>query len=79
MGTPDKNLIGQILCEKGYLKPSQLNHALMAQEGYGHLQIGHILLTLGYVTAEQLDEALSRFRQFTNKPFQSKFPAASSS
>jgi type IV pilus assembly protein PilB len=51
--------IGQILCEKDYLKQSQLEEALTAQKIGKYRPLGQILLELGYVTTEQLDEAIA--------------------
>jgi len=51
--------IGQILCEKGYLKQSQLEQALTEQKIGKYRQLGQILLEHGYITTEQLDEAFA--------------------
>jgi len=54
-----KKRIGQILCEKGYLKQSQLEQALTEQKVGKYRQLGQILLEHGYITTEQLDEAFA--------------------
>jgi type IV pilus assembly protein PilB len=51
--------LGQILCEKGYVKLSQLEQALIEQVEGKYRPLGQILLELGYITTEQLDEALA--------------------
>jgi hypothetical protein len=51
--------IGQILCEKGYLKQSQLEQALVEQQKGEGRRLGQILLELGYLTTEHLDEAIA--------------------
>jgi type IV pilus assembly protein PilB len=51
--------IGQILCEKGYLKQSQLEQALTEQKKGKYRHLGQILLELSYITTEQLDEAIA--------------------
>jgi type IV pilus assembly protein PilB len=55
----NRKLIGQILCEKGYLKQSQLEQALAEQKKGEYRPLGQILLELGYVTIEELDEAFA--------------------
>ena len=56
---PTDRQIGQILCEKGYLKQSQLEEALKEQKIGKYRPLGLILLGLGYITVEQLDEAIT--------------------
>jgi mannitol/fructose-specific phosphotransferase system IIA component (Ntr-type) len=51
--------IGQILCENGYLKQSQLKQLLAEQKKGKHRQLGQLLLERGYITTEQLDEAIA--------------------
>jgi hypothetical protein len=60
-------LIGQILIEKGYLTPGQLEEACRNQVslgaayeavGVGRPLLGEILWTQGYVTWGQIEEAL---------------------
>jgi len=51
--------IGQILCENGYLKQSQLEQALTEQKKGKYRPLGQILLELGYITTEHLDEAIA--------------------
>lgn len=59
MNPTSKKRIGQILCEKGYLKQSQLEQALTEQKVGKYRQLGQILLEHGYITTEQLDEAFA--------------------
>ena len=59
MNPTSRKPIGQILCEKGYLKQSQLEQALIEQKKDERRSLGLILLKLGYITIEQLDEALT--------------------
>ncbi len=59
MNPTSRKLIGQILCENGYLKQSQLEQALIEQMKGKYRPLGQILLELGYITTEQLDEALT--------------------
>ena len=59
MNPTSRKRIGQILCEKGYLKQSQLEQALTEQKKGECLQLGQILLELGYITTEHLDEVLA--------------------
>ena len=50
--------IGQILCESGSLSKSELKKALEEQRGYRDHPLGQILIDLGYITNEQLLDAL---------------------
>lgn len=59
MNPTSRKRIGQILCEKGYLKQSQLEQALTEQKKGERRWLGQILLELGYITIEQLDEAFA--------------------
>ena len=59
MNPTSKKQIGQILCENGYLKQSQLEQALTVQKIGKYRQLGQILLELGYITTKQLDEAIA--------------------
>lgn len=59
MNPTSRKRIGQILCEKGYLKQSQLEQALTEQKKGECRQLGQILLELGYIITEQLDEAIA--------------------
>ncbi len=59
MNPTSKKRIGQILCEKGYLKQSQLEQALTEQKKGECRQLGQILLELGYIITEQLDGAIA--------------------
>jgi type IV pilus assembly protein PilB len=53
-----KKKLGQLLCEKEYLDEGNLALALAEQKD-GPRRLGEILLDLGFVTAAQLNEALS--------------------
>lgn len=53
-----KKKLGQLLCEKSYLNPSNLEFAL-AEQKIEHRRLGQILLELGYITQAQLNEALA--------------------
>ncbi len=53
-----KKMLGQLLCEKGYLDESDLEFAL-AEQKIEHRPLGQILLELDYVTEAQLKEALA--------------------
>ncbi len=59
MNPTSRKRIGQILCEKGYLKQSQLEQALTEQKKGERRQLGQVLLGLGYITTEHLDEAVA--------------------
>ncbi len=59
MNPTSRKRIGQVLCEKGYLKQSQLEQALIEQKKGECRQLGQILLELGYITTEHLDEAIA--------------------
>ena len=59
MNPTSRKRIGQILCEKGYLKQSQLEQALTEQKKGESRQLGQILLELGYITTEHLEEAIA--------------------
>lgn len=50
--------IGQLLLEKGAIKPAQLDEALKIQKEKGGL-LGQILAGLGYVTEEQIAQAIT--------------------
>ena len=53
----EKKLLGQILCEKGYITQAQLKQVCKKQlEEYKLL--GEILVSLGHITEEELTEAL---------------------
>jgi type IV pilus assembly protein PilB len=52
--------LGDILIEKGYLRPEQLEEALEQQRLTGRSRLlGEILLSLGYCTEEQIAECLA--------------------
>jgi len=51
-------LIGEILVEKGYCKPEDIEKALEIQKSYGG-RIGTILLNMGVITEDKLLDALS--------------------
>ena len=59
MNPTSRKQIGQILCENGYLKQSQLEQALTEQMKSKYRPLGQVLLELGYITIEQLDDALA--------------------
>lgn len=50
--------IGQLLLEKGIIKQTQLDEALKIQKEKGGL-LGQILASLGYVTEEQIAQAIT--------------------
>lgn len=50
--------IGQLLLEKGIIKQAQLDEALKIQKEKGGL-LGQILASLGYVTEEQIAQAIT--------------------
>ncbi len=54
----DKNLLGQLLCERDYLDESNLQVALKEQK-IKHRRLGDILVSLGFITETQLAEALA--------------------
>jgi type IV pilus assembly protein PilB len=58
MSSTARKKIGQFLCEKAYLNEVSLKLALDKQK-VEHKPVGKILLDLGYITASQLNEALS--------------------
>ncbi|HQF14058.1 MAG TPA: type II/IV secretion system protein, partial [Thermogutta sp.] len=52
--------LGDILVEKGYLRPEQLQAALEQQRSSGRTRLlGEILLSLGYCSEEQIAECLA--------------------
>ena len=53
-----KKRLGELLCEKAYLKPSDLELAL-AEQKVEHKRLGEILVNLGYATQPQVNEALA--------------------
>ncbi len=59
MNPTSRKLIGQILCENGYLKQSQIEHALTKQKEGKHRRLGQILLDFGYITMGQLNAVLA--------------------
>jgi len=50
--------IGQLLLEKGVIKQAQLDEALKIQKEKGGL-LGQVLASLGYVTEEQIAQAIT--------------------
>lgn len=59
MASMKKKRLGEILCEKGFLSAHQLEDGLKEQKHCSnHRLIGQILVSLGYVTFEQLCKAL---------------------
>jgi len=55
----NKKKFGQLLCERLYLGQADLDIALARQEKTKHRRLGEILLELGYITQNQLNEVLS--------------------
>ena len=59
MVSTGKKRIGEILCENGFLGTPQLKEALEKQKHcYKNRPLGQILMDLGYVTPEQLCDAV---------------------
>lgn len=59
MALAGKKRIGEILCENGSLSQSELNEALEEQKGgQQHQPLGQVLIGLGYIAEEQLNDAL---------------------
>ncbi|MHB9069077.1 MAG: hypothetical protein ACYC54_01790 [Sedimentisphaerales bacterium] len=59
MLSTEKKLLGEILCEEGVLSIHQLEEGLKKQKHcYKDRPLGHILVDLGYITAEQLCDAV---------------------
>ncbi len=63
MGIHKKNRFGTIAVEKGFLTTEQLMEALSIQarenvETGNHRLIGQILVDLGYMTEDQIDDVL---------------------
>jgi len=54
-----KKKLGEMLCEKTYLQPAELEIALARQKEAKDRRLGQILLDLGYVTQAQITEALA--------------------
>lgn len=52
--------VGEILVEKGFLKPDQLDRALLVQRESSGLRLGQALMRLGLVTEDQLAECLAQ-------------------
>ena len=50
--------IGEVLCERGVISQSHLEHALAHQKAHGGL-LGQILVQLGFVTEEEIALALT--------------------
>ena len=51
--------VGEILIEKGFLKPDQLEKALQVQRESSDLRLGQTLMRLGLITEDQLAECLA--------------------
>jgi hypothetical protein len=64
---PNRKMIGEVLIEKGYITPEQLETALAIQKEKGG-RLGWILMSLGYISRLQFYEALS---EHLYKPFKS--------
>jgi len=58
--TSARRRLGDILVEKGYLSPEQLEEALQHQRSSGRTRLlGEILLSLGHCSEEQIAECLA--------------------
>ena len=68
-----KEPLGKILCEKGYLSRSQLEHALAEQQKHEHRKLGHILLEL--VNLGYKPKACVTMRPYTTSYNEEVFPA----
>jgi hypothetical protein len=53
-----RNLIGHILMDLGYLKEEHVNEARRKQMVYPELKLGEILIGMGILTSEQLEKGL---------------------
>ena len=51
--------IGDILVEKGYVTPDQMNQALAWQKEHRDKRVGQILMELGFVSESQVLDALA--------------------
>ena len=54
--------VGEILIEKGFLKPEQLEEALKAQHESPGMPLGQTLIRRGWITEDQLAECLAQQR-----------------
>ena len=55
-------LLGQILCEQGYITEEQLKQ-VCEEQIERHEPLGRTLVSLGHITEEELDEALEIQKQ----------------
>lgn len=53
-----RNQIGHILVDLGYLKVEHVNEARRKQMAYPELKLGEILIGMGILTPEQLEKGL---------------------
>jgi len=53
-----RNLIGHILMDLGYLKEEHVNEARRKQMAYPELKLGEILIGMNILTPEQLEKGL---------------------
>ena len=58
MALSGKKRIGEILCENDSISQSQLKESLEKQKNCKNQPLGQILLDMGYITPEQLSDAL---------------------
>lgn len=56
-------LIGEILCDLGFLTLAQINEARRAQMERPENKLGEHLLGLGYITPQQLEQGLQKQRE----------------
>jgi len=54
------HLIGEILCDLGYLTQAQLNEGRRVQMSKPKVYLGEHLLNLGYISLQQLEQALKK-------------------
>ncbi len=63
MSLSNQQLFGRVAIELGYLNRDQLSYAIKHQEQSGHhVRLGELLIELGWVTPEQLDQIVTRQR-----------------
>ncbi|MDP2921820.1 MAG: hypothetical protein Q8O12_05600 [Candidatus Omnitrophota bacterium] len=62
--------LGELLIERGLITRDQLNHALEVQKDKGGL-IGHVIVSLGYVTEEAIAQAITAQYGFPYLPLES--------
>ena len=54
-----RDLIGQLLLDVGYISPEQLAEARARQENYPEKKLGEILIELGYISPARLEKGLA--------------------